>query len=1257
MGVVYEAFDRELGRQVALKTLRQVDAAAIYHLKQEFRALADVRHPNLVRLHELVSSDGQWFFSMELVEGVDLMQWVRRDDVPAPMSGETIDAPPESLEERACLPAAPPRRSGMRMSTSLDVERLRRTLRQLVEGVRALHAAGKLHRDVKPSNVVVTRDGRVVLLDFGLATDLSRQGTHHSIDQHVLGTPEYMSPEQGALRPLGPASDWYSVGVVLFEALTGGLPFVGSPLEILMAKERADGPSPGSLIDGVPEDLDALCSALLRRNPTARPTGEEILRRLTNADPSPHAPSITASTPPPARTPLIGRDPELEALGRAFRRARQGRAVAVHLHGHAGVGKTALLRRFIEEAVVTRQALVLQGACYERESVPYKALDGVIDSLTRHLRRLTRLQVEALLPRDVHAIARLFPVLGRVEAIAAAPRLGVDAPDPGELRRRAFAALRELFARIADRRPLILAIDDLQWGDLDSLALLSDLLRPPYPPPLLLVASFRDEDEQNPTLRALREMHLADEHAGREQPLVPAIVDMRGSTTARRKRRAASCEVHEVVVEPLSDLDARTLARAVMDDAPQRPGLEIDVLAAEARGNPLLIVEYVRWLREHPEVAAERLTLERVIETRVAKLGKRPRELLDVLAIAARPIETTVAARAAGIDDERAAVVELRDAQLVRTARVGDVDALEVWHDRIRETVVAKLPRADVAERHLRLGNAIEASAAPDPEALTHHFRAAGARWKASHYAALAARRADEALAFDRAAKLFDLAIELAPPNAPELRSHRIMRGDALANAGFARDAANEFLAAAAEGESDDALDLHRRAAQCLLQSGHIDEGLKVFEGVLAIVGERLPKSPRRALASLMLRRAQLRLRGLTHVERPVEAIPPMDLVRIDVFWALATGFGMVDVIVGADFATRHLLAALRAGDTYRLVRAFCAEAVFSATGGAPTLERTRLLSARTRALANKCDRPHAHGLAETADAFLHYQLGEWKPAREKFRRAERIFRERCSGVAWEIANVRHFHLGALAHLGELRRLGERVPALLEEAQSRGDLLSQTTVRVGQASILWLAHDDPDGGRRDLSDAIAHWSRRGFLLQHFYDLSAQTQFDLYAGDLAAAWRRLTEAWPALQASMLLRTQRMRIEAWALRARCAIAAYGLSGSSELRREAERSITRLEKEERPWGVSFAHATHAALAHIGGDDQAAVKWLVKAAKGFDAAGMRLHSEAARRRVGALVGGAQGEALVSSADVWMTGEEIQDPARMTSMLLPGLG
>src|SRR5262249_25782527 len=154
--------------------------------KREFRALADVVHPNLVGLHELVSDGRTWFLTMEFVDGVPFLEHVHTD----------------------------PRR-------------LRPALDQLAAGISAIHAAGRLPRDLSPSNALVARDGRVVVLDFGLAAELLPGGLQQSTDSNIVGSAGYMSPEQASGKPLSPASDWYSFGVMLFESLTGKLPFRG----------------------------------------------------------------------------------------------------------------------------------------------------------------------------------------------------------------------------------------------------------------------------------------------------------------------------------------------------------------------------------------------------------------------------------------------------------------------------------------------------------------------------------------------------------------------------------------------------------------------------------------------------------------------------------------------------------------------------------------------------------------------------------------------------------------------------------------------------------------------------------------------------------------------------------------------------------------------------------------------------------------------------------------------------------------------
>ncbi|HEY0252529.1 MAG TPA: protein kinase, partial [Kofleriaceae bacterium] len=186
MGVVYEALDREKNVHVALKTLKQRDGESILRLKQEFRSLQDVQHANLVALGELFKEDRTWFFTMELIRGVDFLEYVRpgkfSDNVetqrafaittPQPAKRDAVTEesvkllPPQTPSDLPILDAA----------RFFDEKRLRNGMAQLARGLAALHRAGKVHRDVKPSNIMVTDDERVVILDFGLATDVDPSG-------------------------------------------------------------------------------------------------------------------------------------------------------------------------------------------------------------------------------------------------------------------------------------------------------------------------------------------------------------------------------------------------------------------------------------------------------------------------------------------------------------------------------------------------------------------------------------------------------------------------------------------------------------------------------------------------------------------------------------------------------------------------------------------------------------------------------------------------------------------------------------------------------------------------------------------------------------------------------------------------------------------------------------------------------------------------------------------------------------------------
>src|SRR6185436_17719916 len=357
------------------------------------------------------------------------------------------------------------------------------------------------------------------------------------------------------------------------------------------------------------------------------------------------------------------------------------------------------------------------------------------------------------------------------------------------------------------------------------------------------------------------------------------------------------------------------------------------------------------------------ITLAMMLDARLRHLPEGARQFVDALAVAGRPISPEVVYHAAELSgDELPLVSSLRAAQFLRTGGVGHT--LELYHDRIREALAAQLGPRKVIQIHRRLAQALEARGIDDPEALFEHYLGAGERVRAATHAAAAARRAAAALAFDRAAAFFRRALELAPARGAELLDLKQGLAEALVNAGRPAEAAQAYLDVAELTSARHSLDFKRRAAQQLLMGGHINEGLELIRSVLAAVGLSYPEGPKSALASLLLKRLQVGLRGLQFTEREESQVPEFELVRLDTCFAVAAGLGAVDLIRGADFQSRHLLLALKAGEPYRVARALAFEAAWTAArGGHSGIERAAQLAKRAEELAQKVGHPHAIGL------------------------------------------------------------------------------------------------------------------------------------------------------------------------------------------------------------------------------------------------------------------------------------------------------
>jgi hypothetical protein len=1176
VGLVFDALDRERGVRVALKMLRAVQPELLISFKTEFRAVHDLEHPNLVKLGELFEDAGQWFFTMELVRGEHFLGYVT------------------------------------------DEARLRAALLQLTQGLGALHAARILHRDVKPSNILVEPGGRVVLLDFGLALNVLRSRPGYSSDEGMRGTVAYMAPEQITAETLSPAADWYAVGVLLYQALTGSLPFSGPAHEMLEQKaSRAPRPVE-ELAPAAPRDLAALCARLLRTDPADRAGESDVLRTLRGEPDAFAASNLALHEQEPSNVEMIGRASELVSLEEAFAEVLAGSARSVVVHGESGVGKSFLVRAFSERSVDRQPTtLILHGRCYERESVPYKAVDGAIDELARVLHEQPRRVLNELLPDDVELLANLFPVLGDLREAAGRPIRQIDLADAQELRRRAFEALRELFTRVAAVRPIVLVVDDLQWADADSRALLHELLRPPGAPGILLLCTRRAHVDAEPVASGL-----------------PG-------------------EVRELSLSKLPDGDASALVRKLLgaradDDA------EVASIAREAQGHPLFIAELVQ---RRERTSGEPVRLDEALWARVEELPAPTRAVLARVCVAGTPIPQEVAAQASGVElgELFFQVSKLRAANLLRTAGVRRRDLVEPFHDRVRESVVAHLSDELRRRVHHQLAEAFERTGTDDPDALTTHWQGAGDSQRAATYAVKAGDRAASALAFDRAVRFYQLARELrARPDAEQTELlHKLAQ--ALTNAGRGAESAEVCLALSACTSEAAALDLQRLAAEQLVCSGRHDRGIALLRKLCSEIGIYFPRSRLMVILSLLCVRLVLKLRGLWFRERQEADIDPARLGRVDLMRSAMLGLTMTDHLLGAYFKAIHTLLALSAGDRRRAVYALTMEGAVQASGGARTRPLVERLQRRAEELAGPVaieDAPAWFGLARAYTAYFGHDL---RLAHEEFPRAEAAWQTKV-GEKFHLASLRALMYRMLIQRGELRELRERVGSTLREVEARGDVYAEISYRTTTTSLLALVADDPTEAHAEMGRVREKLSRGDFLLQNYFALITDLRIALYEGRGREAHARVIATWPHIRRSLLLHIEVLRHVTLDHRARATVAAAleGAADAAALLQDAERITDQLERDDIPAATAVATMLRACVADARGDSSRALALLTSAEQDLERQGLGLHRVAAQRRRGELLGGTEGDALIARADAWLTSQGVRAPQRFCCMIYP---
>lgn len=802
MGEVFRAHDSKLDRPVALKLLPAEVAAEPDRLRRfvaEARAVSSLNHPNILVIHDVGDVDGRPFIVSELVEGETLRQQMTRGRI----------APAEAV------------RIGLQVSAALA----------------AAHSRGIVHRDIKPDNVMIRPDGYAKVLDFGLMKLMP--SVNDAMDEtgtepgRVLGTPHYMSPEQARGLDVGPRSDVWSVGVLMYEMLAGRRPFAGPSAADVIAAILHDELTPGALhAVQVPEPLSRLVMTALSKNAERRhESGAALYAALGELPSMSDARGVGPADGVVGPHATVGRARERAEMLAAFRRVVSGHGELLSVSGEPGAGKTTLTEAFLRGLSATEaQPRVGRGRCSERlaGTEAYLPVLEALDSLVSGGGPPVAEQLSALAPAWYGQVAAAPATLEVSRPVAQSQAVSQE-----RLKRELTAFLREL----SRARPLILFFDDVHWADTSTIDLLTYLAARFDELRVLIVATSRPSD-------LLLTRHL--------------FLDLRRSLQARHV-------CHEILLDMLTLSDVE--AYLALEFAGHRfPSALPALIHSKTEGNPLFMADLVRYLANDGTLAKDSggqwmlhgalaaigdqlpASVRAMIERKIAQLGDDERTLLTAASVQGYVFDCVVVARVlardAGELEERLEVLarvhrfvalvderELPDGTLTSRYRFVHVLYQNALYEQLRATRRVALSAA-VANTLLHFYGGKASEIASELAAL---YEAARDSLRAAQHCRVAALHASRLSASQEAVVLAARGLRLLE-GAPETRE----RLDA--ELGLLIGLGNAFIALRGYA-SDEVRDTYTRAVEVSDRLGETGDRAAVLYGITAfhLVGGRHP--------------------------------------------------------------------------------------------------------------------------------------------------------------------------------------------------------------------------------------------------------------------------------------------------------------------------------------------------------------------------------------------------------------------------------
>lgn len=701
MGTVYRGHDPQLERRVAIKILSSLalGTEGQQRLVQEARSIAQLNHPNIVAVHDVGEVDQTPFIVMELVEGEDLHR-----------------SPPEELAQVVAI------------------------AQQVCLALQHAHDNQILHRDLKPENVLVASDGTVKLVDFGIARSMASRLTSEG---QITGTVYYLAPELALGHPADGRADLYSLGVMLYELVTGSLPFTSDdPLAVVSQHVNAPPVPPRARTSDVPPRLEALILKLLNKDPADRlPTAAAVIEALDDPellDPAASTDQELAVLGRIARGRFVGRQKEIKQARSIWMQTIGGTGQTLLISGEPGIGKSSLTRELATQAEVSG-GMALVGECYAEGGAPYSPFSQMV----RRVLPLVGQNGSGLSEIVLADLMNLTPELRpRYPQLPELPAL-----DPESEQRRLSESMVSLLSALISKAPILLVLEDAHWADSGSLAMLRYVARRMKDRPLMLVATYR-EVELDQSL-----------------PLQETLVEL------NRERSASRLKLGR-----LDQQETGRLLEAIFQEEITPEFLK--GIYRETEGNPFFIEEVCKALVEdgklyfedgrwhRPDMAELEIpqSVRVAIQSRLARLSEPVQDSLQTAAILGQEFDFDTLVAASDLEEDALidALEAAERAQLAREISSDRGGTFRFVHALIATTLMDGLSGLRRRRMHHQAASAIEKLRPDDFEALAHHYYESGDLDKGLEYLLRAGARALGLSAHIEARRHFDRALEIA---------------------------------------------------------------------------------------------------------------------------------------------------------------------------------------------------------------------------------------------------------------------------------------------------------------------------------------------------------------------------------------------------------------------------------------------------------------------------------------------------------------